>query len=164
MMVEKKYYRLTHIWMSRMAVGVFIYRFERAMGLLFGNYWKFFRIIFFPIFYILKSYSNIDISYKANIGKGLRIVHPEGGIVIASNVDVGINLTLIGGNFIGRKEFTDPNASIRLGDDCVLGANSVILGPLILGDRVKVGALSVVLKDHPSDSNLGGVPARRLKK
>ena len=42
-----------------------------------------------------------------------------------------------------------------------LGANAVILGPASIGDRVVVGAGSVVLSDAPDDATMVGAPARQ---
>jgi len=36
--------------------------------------------------------------------------------------------------------------SFVIGDDCSLGANATIIGPLILGERIKVGASACVIK------------------
>ncbi len=42
----------------------------------------------------------------------------------------------------------------------LVGAGAKILGPIALGDDVKVGANAVVLHDAPSGSTLVGVPAK----
>jgi acetyltransferase-like isoleucine patch superfamily enzyme len=45
-----------------------------------------------------------------------------------------------------------------------IGINAVILPNVTIGERTIVGANSVALKDVPSDTVVGGVPARVLKK
>jgi UDP-3-O-[3-hydroxymyristoyl] glucosamine N-acyltransferase len=50
--------------------------------------------------------------------------------------------------------------SIVLGDDCWIGLRSVILGGTRLGDRVIVGAGSVVQGTFPDDAIVAGNPAR----
>jgi len=57
-----------------------------------------------------------------------------------------------------------PAEPIRLGKNCWIGANAVILPGVQLGDRVIVGAGSVVTKSFPSDSVIAGVPAAPLKR
>jgi len=52
---------------------------------------------------------------------------------------------------------------IRIGKHCWIGANAVILPGVQLGDRVIVGAGSVVTKSFPSACVIAGVPAHLLK-
>lgn len=49
-----------------------------------------------------------------------------------------------------------------MGDNCVLGANACLMGPLILGDNVTIGSGAVVTKSFQGPCFLAGVPARDL--
>ena len=53
-----------------------------------------------------------------------------------------------------------PFNPVSIGEDCWLGANSVILPGVSLGKGVVVGANTVVTKNFPDYVILGGVPAR----
>lgn len=53
-----------------------------------------------------------------------------------------------------------PFDPISIGEDCWLGANSVILPGVSIGKGTVVGANSVVTKSFPDYSILGGVPAK----
>ena len=53
---------------------------------------------------------------------------------------------------------------IKIGKNCWLGANSVILPGVELGDNVIVGAGAVVTKSFPDNVILGGVPAKIISK
>lgn len=53
---------------------------------------------------------------------------------------------------------------IKIGKNCWLGANSVILPGVELGDNVIVGAGAVVTKSFPDNVILGGVPAKVIGK
>jgi acetyltransferase-like isoleucine patch superfamily enzyme len=55
-------------------------------------------------------------------------------------------------------------APIRIGKNCWLGTNSVILPGVELGDNVIVAAGAVVTKSFPSDVIVGGVPAKIIGK
>jgi serine O-acetyltransferase len=50
-----------------------------------------------------------------------------------------------------------------LGSHVVVGAGAKILGGITVGDNVKVGANSVVLKNVSANSTVIGVPARVIK-
>jgi serine O-acetyltransferase len=50
-----------------------------------------------------------------------------------------------------------------LGNHVVVGAGAKILGGITIGDNVKIGANSVVLKNVSANSTVIGVPARVIK-
>ena len=53
---------------------------------------------------------------------------------------------------------------VRIGDNCWLGQNAVILKGVTIGNNSIVGANSVVTHDVPSCSVVAGTPARLIKK
>lgn len=57
-------------------------------------------------------------------------------------------------------EFGKP---ITIGKDCWLGGNVIVLPGVTIGDRVVIGAGSVVTKDIPSDSLAVGNPAKVIR-
>lgn len=59
------------------------------------------------------------------------------------------------------KEFGKP---IKIGNDCFIGANVTILPGITIGDRVVIGAGSVVTKNIESDSIAVGNPAKVIRK
>ena len=46
----------------------------------------------------------------------------------------------------------------------VIGAGATILGPITIGDNVRVGAGSVVVKAVPPNSTVVGIPAKIVKR
>lgn len=52
---------------------------------------------------------------------------------------------------------------IRIGDDCFIGGNVMICPGVTIGDRVVIGAGSVVCKDIPSDCVAVGNPCHVVK-
>ena len=50
-----------------------------------------------------------------------------------------------------------------LGDRVRVGANSVVLGPITIGDDAVIGAGAVVVRNVPAGAVVGGVPARILE-
>ena len=136
------------------------YRFERALYLLFGRAYVALRTLLLPFFFLTAPWrANSEVHYKADLGKGLRILHPGLGVVVSGATVAGDMLFLTGGNCIGR---TVATGEVRLGNNVTLGANAAILGPLTVGDNVMIGAGSLLVSDAPSQTNWGGVPAKRL--
>jgi serine O-acetyltransferase len=50
-----------------------------------------------------------------------------------------------------------------VGNNVVIGAHAVILGPVEIGDNSRIGAGSVVVKSVPPGSTVVGVPGRVVK-
>ena len=139
--------------------GLFKYRFDRFLSLLFGKYYVIARLPLFPFFLLLEFFSRMDIHYKADISGGLRILHTSVGIVISGNSIIGENLILTGGNVIGGKA----DGSIVIGNNCSLGANATVIGPLKLGDNIRIGASACVVRSFESNNLvLVGVPAKPI--
>jgi acetyltransferase-like isoleucine patch superfamily enzyme len=65
-------------------------------------------------------------------------------------------------NDLNRLVINDSN-KIVIGKSCWLGANSVILPGVVLGDKVIVAAGSVVTKSFSENSIVAGVPAKLLR-
>jgi len=61
----------------------------------------------------------------------------------------------------GGRELGKP---VTIGNDCFIGANVTILPGITIGDRVVIGAGSVVTKNVESDTVVCGNPAKVLKK
>lgn len=92
-------------------------------------------------------------------GKGLRIYHFQ-NIIVNTGSKIGENCSIIGNVCIGGK---NGGKGAQIGDNCELGVFSAVIGDLVLGDNVKVGAGAIVTKSFPKDNIvLVGVPAREL--
>ena len=162
-MLGKHKYRVLYIWLSRAFAGVMLYRIERSLYLLFGKSYGVFRIPLIPIFNIIQAYSNIDIHYEADINGGILVLHPSVGCVISGQAIIGENLTLTGGNIIGTKKI-GPRGSFVLGNNCTIGANATLIGPLKLGNDIIIGASACVTREYLIDGSvLTGVPAKSIE-
>lgn len=158
-MLGKRKARILNIWSSRVFWGILPYRIERGLYEMIGERYELVRAPFVPLLNLAQAYSNIDLHYKSDIGGGLLVLHPAGGVVISGFAVIGEGLTLTGGNIIGARAGTK-FGEIVLGDHCELGANAVVIGPVTIGDRVRVGASACVVRDcEESDTMLVGVPA-----
>ncbi len=105
------------------------------------------------------------IGRRAVIGPGFVIRH-VGGIVIGGKTQIGNNCEIrqgvtFGGNLGKVKHGTSQPI---LGNNILVGAGAKILGPVKIGDNCIIGANSVVITDIPEGSVVGGVPAKVLRK
>ena len=57
-----------------------------------------------------------------------------------------------------------PSKEIRIGRNCFIGCNSIILKGTILGDGCVVGAGAVVTGRYEAGSVIAGNPARLIKR
>ena len=108
---------------------------------------------------IARQITGIDIHPGAKIGKNLFIDHGT-GVVIGETAEIGDNVTLYQGVTLGGIHLEAEKRHPTLGSNIVVGAGAKLLGPITLGDNVKVGANSVVTMDIPSNSIVVGVPGR----
>jgi serine O-acetyltransferase len=103
-----------------------------------------------------------DLAYQASVGPGLVLYHPT-GVVIGPDCRIGARATVMQGATIGSDAVAvgaARAASPFIGDDAFIGPGAVVTGPVVLGDRVRVGANAVVLSSFADDVVLVGAPAR----
>ena len=92
-----------------------------------------------------------------------------GPVTIGSHVNLaqGITVTALNHNFEDTtKRIDEQGVSTRpvvIGDDVWIGANAVILPGVTIGHHSVVAAGAVVTKDVPSNTVVGGVPAKVIK-
>jgi len=106
--------------------------------------------------------TGIEIHPSAKIGAGFFIDHGM-GVVIGETAEIGDFVTLFQGVTLGGTGKERGKRHPTLGNHVVVGAGAKILGGIKVGDNVKIGANSVVLKSVPANSTVIGVPARIIK-
>ncbi len=106
-----------------------------------------------------------EICVGAKIGAPALIRHPC-GIVIGSGVKIGKNCTILQGVTIGLSNVITgyEDAYPTLLNNVVLGANSSVLGSVVIADNTRIGAHSLVLSNTKPNSTYFGVPAKPTKK
>jgi serine O-acetyltransferase len=111
---------------------------------------------------LVRFFTGIEIHPGAKIGRRLFIDHGM-GVVIGETAEIGNDVliyqcvTLGGtGKDVGKRHPT-------IGNKVILGAGAKILGPVTIGNGVKIGASSVVLTDVPSHCTAVGVPAKVVR-
>lgn len=101
--------------------------------------------------------TGISIPACCAIGKGFRI-HHFGGIIFHPSVEIGENCTLYQGVTIGDRGGSGRAA--RIGSNVLIGAGAKIIGEIAIGDDCVIGANTVVTKDMPAGTVAVGAPCR----
>lgn len=108
---------------------------------------------------ITRQITGIEIHPGAKIGKDFFIDHGS-GTVIGETTEIGDNVTIYQNVTLGGTSLEPVKRHPTIGNNVVIGTGAKILGPITIGDNVRVGANSVVTKDVPPNSVVVGVPGR----
>ncbi len=101
-----------------------------------------------------------ELSHNADIGPGLRILHPV-GIYVGPYVRIGFRSTF-NQNVAVSKNMTDGSAEPACGNYLSMGPGATVMGRVTVGDRVFVGPNSLAVEDIADDTTVIGVPARPM--
>ncbi len=137
---------------------VWVYRFGRRVDSRRdgpGKRWM--TRIYWMLYRFVETVTSISISKSVQIGPGLRIWH-FGNIFIHPDVTIGANCTLRQGVTIGNRHAG--GAVPVIGDNVEFGAYAQVLGGVRVGDDCRIGAMSLVLEDLPNGVTAVGIPAR----
>jgi len=103
--------------------------------------------------------TGIEIHPGAQIGRRFFIDHGS-GVVIGETAEVGDDVLMYQGTTLGGTSSEHSKRHPSVGNNVVIGANSIILGPITIGDGAKVGSGSVVVQPVPEGATVIGVPGR----
>ena len=106
--------------------------------------------------------TGVEIHPGASIGHGFFIDHGM-GVVIGETAEIGDYVTLFQGVTLGGTGKEKGKRHPTLGSHVVVGSGAKVLGNIRIGDSVKIGANSVVLRSVPSNSTVTGIPGRIVK-
>lgn len=122
-------------------------------------------VAFFPrlISHVARFLTGIEIHPGAQIGKGVFIDHGM-GVVIGETAIVGDYTLIYQGVTLGGTGKENGKRHPTVGNNVVVGTGAKVLGNIQIGDRVRIGAGSVVLRDVPSDSTVVGIPGRIISR
>ena len=107
---------------------------------------------------ISRSITGVEIHPGAQIGRRFFIDHGM-GVVIGETAEVGDDVLIYHGVTLGGRSMKRAKRHPTIGNNVTIGAGARILGPVHVGDRVQIGANSVVVKDIPAGAVAVGVPA-----
>ncbi len=106
--------------------------------------------------------TGVEIHPGAKIGRGFFIDHGM-GVVIGETSEIGDAVTLFQGVTLGGTGKEKGKRHPTLGNHVVVGSGAKVLGNIRIGDFVKIGANSVVLRSVPSNATVIGIPGRVIK-
>ena len=115
------------------------------------------------ISHIARFLSGIEIHPGAQIGQGVFIDHGM-GVVIGETAIVGDYTLIYQGVTLGGTGKESGKRHPTIGKHAVVGAGASVLGNIQIGDRVRVGAGSVVLRDVPANCTVVGIPGRPISR
>ncbi len=109
--------------------------------------------------HISRFLTGIEIHPGAKIGKRFFIDHGM-GVVIGETAEVGDDVLMYMGTVLGGTSLDRVKRHPTIEDHVVIGAGSIILGPITVGQGAKIGAGSVVVRPVPAGATVVGVPGR----
>jgi len=108
--------------------------------------------------WIVKGIKNFELGKNTDIGAFVYI-NAVVGVIIEDNAQIGGGVKIYSVSTIDGKR-----GKVVLKKNCKIGANSVIMPGITIGENSIVGALSFVNKDVPDNVVAIGCPAKVIKK
>lgn len=102
----------------------------------------------------------MHIEPKASVGLMVMVdvFHPD-LITIGEDTIIGYNCTVLTHEYLQREYHIGP---VHIGKNVLIGANTTILAGVTIGDGATVAACSLVNKDVPPNTIVGGIPIKVL--
>ncbi len=106
--------------------------------------------------------TGVEIHPAAEIGRNVFIDHGM-GVVIGETAIVGDGCLIYKGVVLGGTTMEKARRHPTLGKRVIVGSNACVLGNITIGDYVRIGSGSVVIKDVPPHATVVGVPGRIIE-
>ncbi len=102
--------------------------------------------------------TDVEIHPAAKIGRRVFIDHGM-GVVIGETAEVGDDVLIYSGVVLGGTSLAKVKRHPTIGNNVMVGAGAIVLGPITVGDNAKIGAGSVVVRPVPAGATVVGVAA-----
>ena len=112
---------------------------------------------------IARFFTLIEIHPGATIGRRCFIDHGM-AVIIGETAEVGDDVTIYQGVTLGGTGKDVGKRHPTIGNRVVVSSGAKVLGPFRVGDDVKIGAGSVVLKEVPPGCTVVGIPGTIVKR
>jgi serine O-acetyltransferase len=107
-------------------------------------------------------FTGIEIHPGATIGRRFFIDHGM-GVVIGETSEIGDDVLIYQGVTLGGTGHEKGKRHPTIGNHVVIGTGAKVLGSIRIGDNVKIGAGSVVVRPVPDNSTVVGIPGRVVR-
>ena len=135
------------LWLHRLAHFLWQHKF-RLLSRFLSHFGRFF--------------TGIEIHPGARIGRRFFIDHGA-GVVIGETSDIGDDVLIYQGVVLDTTTTEKKKRHPTVGDNVVIGAGAIALGPITIGDDARIGSGSVVIKSVPPGVTVVGVPGRSVE-
>jgi serine O-acetyltransferase len=107
--------------------------------------------------------TGIEIHPAAQIGARLIIDHGM-GVVIGETAVIGDDVVIYQAVTLGGVSLARSKRHPTIGNRVIIGAGAKVLGNISIGDDCRIGANSVVLQDVLPGSSVAGIPAKIISR
>ncbi len=107
-------------------------------------------------------FTGIEIHPGATIGQRCMIDHGM-AVVIGETTEIGNEVTIYQGVTLGGTGKDVGKRHPTIGDRVIIASGAKVLGPFKVGNDVRIGAGSVVLKEVPDGATVVGIPGTVVK-
>lgn len=112
---------------------------------------------------LTRFFTGIEIHPGATIGRRCFIDHGM-AVIIGETTEIGDDVTIYQGVTLGGTGKDTGKRHPTIGNRVVVSSGAKVLGPFKVGDDVKIGAGSVVLKEVPPGCTVVGIPGTIVRR
>ncbi len=120
---------------------------------------KGFKLVARLISHLSRFLTGVEIHPGAKIGLRFFIDHGS-NVVIGETTEIGDDVLIYQGVTLGGTTLEKKKRHPTIGNNVIIGAGAIILGPIKIGNNARIAAGSVVVKDVPDNAIVIGVPGR----
>jgi len=112
---------------------------------------------------ISRFFTGIEIHPGSKIGKGFFIDHGI-GVVIGETAEIGNNCVLFHNVTLGGTGKHKGKRHPTIGNNVMIGTGATLLGPIKVGNNVRIGANTFILmRDIPDNTTVCGTPGKIVR-
>ena len=108
--------------------------------------------------WLVQNKDGFKLGYKTDIG-AFTYINAKFGVAIEDYVQIGSHCSIYSLSTIDNKE-----GEVVLKKNCRIGAHSVVMPGITIGENSIIGAFSLVNQDIPDNVLAHGIPARIIRK